>query len=89
MYRIKKPIFSNQTLLSKQILKKTPTELQYVERFVFMNEVKTQKLWTFDLGTQEGIIVPIWIIVGFQQRDRQDSLKVSNDIFYRRPVTSA
>ena len=61
------PSIPQQTTVSEQILSKTPTELQYVERFVFMNEVGSQNLRTFELGTQEGIIVPIWIIVGSQQ----------------------
>ena len=41
------------------------------------------------MGTQEGVNVPIYIIVGFQQRDRQDSQNENNDTFYRPPVTSA
>ena len=73
----------------KQIVDKTPTELQYVERSVFMKEVDTQNLWTFELGTQEGVNVPIWNNIGFQQRDRQDSQDLNNDTFYRPPVTSA
>ena len=36
------PSISNQAILSKQILSKVPTELQYVERSVFMKEVFTQ-----------------------------------------------
>ena len=66
---------SQQAILFKQILSRTATELQDEERSVFMKEVNTQSLWTFELGTQEGIIVPIWNIVGFQQRARQDSQK--------------
>ena len=31
-----------------------------------MKEVNTQKLCSFELGTQEGIYVPMWIIVGCQ-----------------------
>ena len=54
-----------------------------------MKEVNTQNLWTFQLGTQEGINVPIWIIVGFQQSDRQHDQNLKNDTFYRPPVTSA
>ena len=73
----------------KQITDKIPTELRYVERSVFMEEVNTQNLWSFELGTQEGVNVPIWIIVGFQQRERQDSQNLANDTFYRPPVTSA
>ena len=54
-----------------------------------MNEVNTQNLLTFELGNQEGINVPIWIIVGCQQRDKQDSQNLNNDMFYRPPVTNA
>ena len=32
---------------------------------------------------------PIWIIVGFQQSDRQHDQNLNNDTFYRPPVTSA
>ena len=80
---------SQQAILSKQILSKVPTELHYVERSVFMKEVNTLNLWTFELGTKEGINVPIWNIVGFQQRNRQDLQKLNNDKIYRHPVTSA
>ena len=62
-----------QGILMKQITDKIPTEHRYVERSVFMKEVNTQNLWSFELGTQEGVNVPIWTIVGFQQRERQDS----------------
>ena len=54
-----------------------------------MKEVYTQKLWSFELGTQEGINVPIWIIVGFQQSDRQPDQNLNNYTFYRPPMTSA
>ena len=77
-----------QAMLSKQILSTTPKEFQYVERSVFMKEVKIQKWWAFELGTEEGINVPIWMFVGFQQRDWHDSRNLNNDTFYRLPVTS-
>ena len=83
------PSISIQAILFDQILSKTPTELQYVERSVFMKEVNTKNLWMFELGTQEKINVPIWITVGFQQRDRQGSQNSNNDTFYRPHVTSA
>ena len=54
-----------------------------------MKEVNTQNLWTSELGAQEGINVPIWIIVGFQQSDRQHDQNINNDTFYRPPVISA
>ena len=80
---------SQQTVLSNQIVNKIPTELQYIERSVFTKEVNTQNLWKFELGTQGGINVPIWIIIGFQQQTRQNSQNENNDTFYRPSVTSA
>ena len=83
------PSIPQQATLSKQILSKVPTELQYVDWSVLTKEVITQNLRSFKLGTQEGINVPIWIIVGFHQRDRHDSQISNNDTFYRPPVTIA
>ena len=80
---------SQQASLSNQIVNRIPTELQYIERSVFMKEVNTQNLWNFKLGTQKGINVPIWIILGFQKIDRQNSQNENNDTFYRPSITSA
>ena len=71
-----------------QIYEKTPTNLHYPERSVFMKKVNTQNFWTFELGTQEGVNIPILIYVAFQQHDRQHDQNLNNDIFYRKPVTS-
>ena len=83
------PSMQQQSILSKQILNKTSTQLQYPERSVFMKEVNTQNFWTFELGTQEGINIPTWIFVVFQQNDRQHNQNLNNDIFVRLPVISA
>ena len=83
------PSMLQQAIMSKQVLKKTPTELRYVERSVFMKEVNDQKLWNFDLGSEENMKVPIYIIKAFQQQDRHDSQKFNNDNFCRLPVVSA
>ena len=40
------------------------------------------------MGSQESMNVPIWIIIGFQQPDRQDSQNLNNDTFCRLPVSS-
>ena len=80
---------SQQAIMSKQILNKTLTELKYVERSVFMKEVNNQNIWNFELGSQENLIVPIWIIIGFQQHDRQDSQILNNYTFCRLPVVGA
>ena len=83
------PNLEEYNKLMNQIKKNTPTLLHYPERSVFMKEVNTQNLWTFELGTQEGINVPIWIFVAFQQNDRQNNQNLNNDTFYRPLVTSA
>ena len=83
------PSMQQQSILSKQILNKTPTQINYPERSVFMKEVNTQNFWTFELGTQEGINIPTWIFVGFQQNDRQHDQNLNNDTFVRPPVISA
>ena len=83
------PSIQQQNILSKQILNKTPTQIQYPERSVFMKEVNTQNFWSFELGSQEGINIPIWIFVGFQQNDRQHDQNLNNYTFVRLPVISA
>ena len=83
------PSIQQQAILSKQILNKTPTQIQYPERSVFMKEVNTQNVWIFELGTQEGVNIPTWIFVGFQQNDRQHDQNLNNDTFVRLPVISA
>ena len=83
------PSIQQQSILSKQILNKTPTELRYIERSVFMKEVKNQNLWHFELSSQENMNMPVWIIIGFQQQDGQDSQNFKNDTFCRLPVVSA
>ena len=83
------PSIQQQSILSKQIINKTPTKINYPERSVFMKEVNTQNFWTFELGTQEGINIRTWIFVGFQQNDRQHDQNLNNDTFVRLPVISA
>ena len=83
------PSMQQQSILSKQILNETPTQIQYPERSVFKKEVNTQIFWTIELGTQEGINMPTWIFVAFQQNDRQHDQNLNNDTFVRLPVISA
>ena len=83
------PSLEENNKLMDQIYKKTPTNFHYPERSVFMKEVNTQSIWTFELGNQEGVNVPIWVYVAFQRHDRQHDKTLNNDTFYRLPVTSA
>ena len=53
-----------------------------------MEEVNIQSFWTFELGRQDGINIPIWIFVGFQQNDRQHDQNLHNDTFVRLPAKS-
>ena len=41
------------------------------------------------MGSHENMNVPIWIFIGFQQRDKQESQILSFDTFCRLPVVSA
>ena len=83
------PSIQQQSILSKQFLNKTPTQIQNPERSVFMKEVNTQNFWSFELGTQEGINIPTWSFVAFQQNDRQHDQNLNNDTFVSLPVISA
>ena len=65
------PSLEEYNNIINQTTKKTPTELFYSAKSVFMKEVNTQKFWKFELGVQEGINVPIGIYVVFQQSNRQ------------------
>ena len=83
------PPMAQQGIMSEQILDNKPTELRYIERSVFMKEVNNQNLWNIELGSQENQNVPIRIIIGFQQQDRQEGQNLNNDAFCRLPVVSA
>ena len=61
---------SNQKLMLGHIVSKAPTELSYIERSSYMKDVTTENNWTFELGVGHGIDVPIYVIVGFMQRDQ-------------------
>ena len=64
------PSIPQQGILSNQYLDKTPTELRYIEKSVFMKEVINQNLWNFAFNSQKFMDIPIWIVVGFRQKDR-------------------
>ena len=83
------PSPQQQVILSDHILNNKPTELRYVERSFFMKEVNNQNIWNFELGSQENTNIPIWIVIGFQQQDRQDSQNLNDDTFCRLPVVCA
>ena len=70
-------------VLMTQIVDKTPTQLRYPERSVFMKEVNTQNFWTFELGTQECISIPILIFTVLRQSKREHDQNLNSDTFCR------
>ena len=77
-----------QEIVFNLILDKFFTEPQYVERSLFMQAINTRSIWTFELGTQKGMKISIWNIVGFPRRDREYSQNLNKDTCYRPPVAS-
>ena len=83
------PSNPKQGILSENTLSKTTTVIRYHETSVFMKEVNNQNLWNFELGSPESMNVPLWRIVRFQHRGRQDSQGLNTVTFCSLPVTSA
>ena len=81
------PSMENQQLVMDQILDKDPTEIYYMERIVFREDVNTNNNWTFELGSS-GESTPSFIIVGFQARNEVDSQTHDNATFDRLPISS-
>ena len=91
------PSLENQQLVMDQILNKDPTELYFTERTVFRKDVNTNSNWTFELGNAGGISnnggsyresCPIFVIVGFQARNKIDSQVHDNAVFDRLPISN-
>ena len=82
------PSLENQQLVLNQILKKDPTELFYTELTVFRKDVNTNNNWTFELANS-GESTPIFVIVGFQARNKIDSQTHDNATFDRLSVSNA
>ena len=61
------PSISQQAILFRQTQSKTPAELKYEGRSIFMKAVNTQRISNYETDTQKGINVPLWIFVIFQQ----------------------
>ena len=83
------PSIRGQNIIMNQTIKKMATELRYPVRSVFMKENITQKFSTFELGTQEGFNIPIWIFTIFRQSDKEHDQNLTDDTFVRLPIVSA
>ena len=67
------PSIQNESILYKEFSSKSPTGLRYNERSNFVNQVNSQNLSNFKSGSQKSMNVPIRKVIGFQQKNRQDS----------------
>ena len=64
------PSLSNKKLMLGHILSKSPTELSYNKRSFYMKDVTAENNLTFKIGVGDGIGIPIYVIIGFMQRDQ-------------------
>ena len=54
-----------------------------------MKDVTIEKKWYFELGVGDGFDIPIYVIVGFMQRDFVNQQHQNNDTFYRLSVVNS
>ena len=64
------------------VVSKTPTELSFNKRSSYMKDVTTENNWTLELGVGDCFNIPIYVIVGFIQRDQFNQQHQINDLFY-------
>ena len=83
------PNISNQKLMLGHIVSRSATELSYIKSASYMKDVTTENNWIFELGVGNGIDIPIYVIVGFMQRDHFNQQHQSKDTFYRPSVVNS
>ena len=82
------PNISNQKLMLGHIVSKAPTELSSSKRSSYIKDVTTENNCTFEPGVGDGVDIPIYVKVGFKQRDPFDQ-HLNKDTFYRPSVENA
>ena len=60
-------------------------KLQLIFKVFFYEKCKVPSYWNFEIGVENGSTLPIYIILGFQQKDRLETLYLPNT-FFRSPV---
>ena len=63
--------------------------MSYIKRSSYMKDVTTTSNWTFELDVGDGTDKPIYVFVGFMQRDQFNQQHQNNDTFYRPSVVNA
>ena len=61
------PSISNQNLMLKQVVSKTPTQLSFMKRSAYMIDKSTENTWSCELGVEDGIDVAFHVIVEFKR----------------------
>ena len=52
------------------VVSRAATESSYIKRSSYMKDLTTEINWTFELGVGDGFDGPIYVVVGFMQRDQ-------------------
>ena len=73
------PSVTNHKLMLGRMVSKAPTELSKIKRSSYVEDVTTENNCTFELGAVDGIEIPIYVIVGFMQRDQFNQQHQYND----------
>ena len=76
------PNLSNRKIMLGHIVSETATESSYINGSSYMKDVTTENSWTFELSVGDGIDIPIYVIVGFMQRDHFNRKHQKNVAFY-------
>ena len=82
------PSISNQKIMLGHIVSKVPSELSYIKRSSYMKDVTDENYWIFELGVGDGFDIPIYVVVGFMQRDQFNQQHQNNDTFCRPSVVN-
>ena len=76
-------------IITEHALSEVPTNIAYIQWSVQMKAVEKQNCWTLEIGLGDKVVVPVFIIVGFQQEDRSNDQTLNTDASYMPPVWGA
>ena len=71
------------------IVSRAATELTYIRRSLYTKDVTAENNWTFELGVKSGIDVPIYLKIGFMQKDQFNQQHQNVDTLNRPNVVNA
>ena len=84
------PSLENQLLVTEHVNSSSLTNMSYIERVMSTKSVDGNNTWTFELGVEAGMDIPIYVIVGFQTANRIGPDQTQNNgIFDRLDVIGA